>query len=168
MVPTIVMSDKELNKQLKAKMIEQQLRTLEANKSRAQSVSIGMSGSGTTEMTMRGEDGAFLWNVYQPVQVIEFIHQLAASIGCHIHIQPRQDFASYRGWQEPDEEEKLHLNGFPPFAKTKIGHEKVGLIKQNENIPGLDKQVKVTEQENVAIKKAVDKPTTKRSRTTAK
>jgi hypothetical protein len=96
-----------------------------------------MSGSGTTELTMRGVDGTFLWNVYPPTQVIEFIHQLAASIGCNIQIQPREDFSSYREWNPVSDEEQ------------------VGLVKQN-NSPGLS-VVKDKEEDNVAKKKTIDK-----------
>jgi hypothetical protein len=155
------MNKKELNRALNERHAEEQLRSLEANRNRAQSVSIGMSGSGTTEITMRGIDGTFLWNIYQPVQVTEFIHQLAASIGCHIHLQPRKDFASWREWNETTEEERMHLNGFPPFAQHSLGHEKVGLVPQH--IPQT-----AEEQEHVATKKAVNKRTTKRSRASSK
>ena len=163
------MNNEDLDRAVKEHHVKQQIRSLEANQNRAQSVSIGMSGSGTTEITMRGEDGTFLWNIYQPVQVTEFIHQLAASIGCHIHIQPRKDFSSWREWNEPTEQEQLHLNGFPPFAQERVGYEKVGLIKQ-EKSPGLapKPKVKAAEKENVATKKAVNKRSTKRTRTPTK
>ena len=82
------MNEKNFEKQYREKQQQQQLQMLDANQNRAQSVSIGMSGSGTTEITMRGQDGTFLWNIYQPVQVTEFIHQLAGQVGCHIAIQP--------------------------------------------------------------------------------
>jgi len=153
------MNKKDAAKIIREKNLEHQLRTLDANKNRAQAVSIGMSGSGTTEITMRGEDGTFLWNIYQPAQVIEFIHQLAASIGCHIHIQPRNDFASWRDWKEPTEEEKIGLNGFPPFAIQKINSEKIGLSPKEEKVQGLDARVNTTEKENVATKKTVNKRT---------
>ena len=163
------MNKKEFDKKFKEAQQLHQLKMLESNRSRAQSVSIGMSGSGTTEITMRGDDGTFLWNVYQPVQVTEFIHQLAASIGCHIHIQPREDFASWRQWREPTAEERLHLKGFPPFPNQELGHEKVGLLKQEPTTPGIAKpQVKNLEKENVATKKAVNKRSTKRSRPSPK
>ena len=151
------MNKKEFEKEFRERQQQQQLSSLDSNRNRAQSVSIGMSASGTTEITMRGVDGTFLWNVYQPVQVTEFIHQLASGIGCHIHIQPRDDFSSWREWREPSDAERLHLNGHPPFAGQQLGHEKVGLLpKQN------------TEQENVATEKTVNKRTTKRSRATTK
>jgi hypothetical protein len=147
------MNEKNFEKQYREKQQQQQLQMLDANQNRAQSVSIGMSGSGTTEITMRGQDGTFLWNIYQPVQVTEFIHQLAASIGCHIHIQPRKDFGSWREWRDVSEEEKLHLNGFPPFAGEVENSHKIGLIKGKEN---------------VATKKTVNKRSPKRSRATSK
>ena len=151
------MNKKDFEKEFQERQQQQQLEALDSNRNRAQSVSIGMSGSGTTEITMRGVNGTFLWNVYQPVQVTEFIHQLAASIGCQIHIQPRNDFGSWREWREPSEVERLHLNGHPPFAGQQLGHEKVGLLpKQN------------TEQVNVATKKTVNKRATKRSRAATK
>jgi hypothetical protein len=156
------MNKKEFQKELAERQQQAQLTSLEANKNRAQAVSIGMSGSGTTEITMRGQDGTFLWNCYQPVQVTEFIHQLAASIGCHIHIQPRNDFASWREWREHSEQEKLHLNGFPPFAEEMLGRAlQLGLTSPQE-------QTSVMENENVATKKAVNKRSTKRTRTSAK
>lgn len=150
------MNKKEFEKVFQERQQQAQLRSLDANRNRAQAVSIGMSGSGTTEITMRGQDGTFLWNCYQPVQVIEFIHQLAASIGCHIHVQPRNDFASWREWRQIDEQEKLHLNGFPPFAEELTEDKKVGLAPpEEENSP--------TENDNVATKKAVNKRSTKRA-----
>lgn len=81
---------------------------------RARSVTVGTSFGGTTEMMMRRNDGTVVWAPLQPVEVIELIHQLAANVGCHLHLTPRRDFASWRSWQVT-EEERAHLNGFPPF-----------------------------------------------------
>jgi hypothetical protein len=63
---------------------------------------------------MRGEGGQSLWCLMQPVEVTELIHQLAANIGCHIAIKPRDDFSSWREWRI-SEAEKKHLNGHVPF-----------------------------------------------------
>jgi hypothetical protein len=149
------MNKKEFEKEFEERQQHLQLEALESQRNRAQAVSIGMSGSGTTEITMRGVDGTFLWNVYPPTQVTEFIHQLAASIGCHIQIQPREDFGSWREWNPASDEEKLHLNGFPSFARERVGHEKVGLVKHDSS-PGLS-VVKEKEQDDVAKKKVVNK-----------
>jgi hypothetical protein len=115
---------------------------------------------------MRGVNGRFLWNVYQPVEVVELINQLSASIGCHIAIQPRNDFASWRGWREISAEEKLRLNGFPPF-QDQLTHEQmqqgIKAVESKENT-----NLGIEEKENVATKKAVNKRSPKRSRTTTK
>ena len=163
------MNQKEFQKEFREKQQQLQLKMLDANRNRAQTVSIGMSGSGMTEITMRGDDGTFLWNVYRPAQVIELIHQLASNVGPRIHIQPRKDFASYREWKdfasyrewkEVPEEEKTYLNGFSPFADQQIGCEKTELLPQETN--------KSMEKDNVATKKAVNKRASKRSRATTR
>lgn len=81
---------------------------------RARSITVGTSFGGTTEIGMRANDGTFIWSPMQPVEVVELIHQLAANVGCHIQLAPRRDFSSWRNWQVT-EEERAHLNGFPPF-----------------------------------------------------
>jgi len=164
------MTEKELKEELAKRQRIHQLENLEANNSRAQSVTIGTAGGGTTEITMRGVNGKFLWNVYQPVEVVELINQLAANIGCHIHILPRNDFASWRDWRISEEEleharggvQALQGVGFPPFVSDMSPHRKVGLEK-----PTI-KPDNTTEQENVATKKAFNKRTPKRSRSSSK
>ena len=52
---------------------------------------------------MRGNN-SFMWMILQPVEVIELIHQLAANVGCHLHLQPRNDFSSWRNWNYTKEE----------------------------------------------------------------
>jgi hypothetical protein len=51
------MNKKQFEKEFKERQHQQQLKSLDANRNRAQSVSIGLSGGGTTEITMRGVDG---------------------------------------------------------------------------------------------------------------
>ena len=148
MVPTVNMNQKEFDKLFKAKQQEHQLKMLECNESRAQSFSIGVSAGGVTEITMRGERGNFLWNVYPPAQVVELINQLAASIGCHIHVKPREDFASWREWKKaPDKLE------FSEQEEVNLGYLQAEEIK---------------EKEHVATKKAVNKRSTKRRRASSK
>ena len=59
---------------------------------RSRSISVGTSFGGTTELIMRSDGGRHIWCTMQPVEVIELIHQLAANVGCHIAIKPRDDF----------------------------------------------------------------------------
>jgi len=94
---------------------------------RARSVTIGTSFGGTAEIMMRANDGRTLWSPMQPVEVIELIHQLAANVGCHIHLQPRDDFSSWREWRV-SEAEKKHLNGHPPFVNDMIHAQRMGTV----------------------------------------
>jgi hypothetical protein len=86
------------------------LKTMESNKTRSRSVTVGTAFGGVTEVSMRGDGDLYLWCLLQPVEVTELIHQLASNIGCHINIQPRKDFASWRTWNY-SEEELLHYRG---------------------------------------------------------
>lgn len=165
------MTEKELQKEIDRHHRLRRLESLEANKSRAQSITVGTAGGGVVEVTMRSSSGNFLWNTYQPVEVVELINQLAAGIGCHIHILPRQDFASWRNWKVTPEELE-HARGIQPFQG--VGHSPhPKMLGREEYTAGMAQQIepakeKVQEKENVATKKAVNKRTTKRSRSSSK
>lgn len=163
---------KQLEKEVQRKLKERELQTMDHEKNRAQSVTVGNAGSGVTEISMRGVCGGYLWNVYQPAEVVELINQLAANIGCHIHIQPRNDFSSWREWKEVSNEEKAWLNGFPPFAQisdegywTATG---TPILPTQRNMGRVERKLEHKEDENVATKKAVNKRTTKRTRSPSK
>jgi len=142
---------------------------------RARSVTVGTAFGGTTELIMRRGDGNFTFAIMQPVETIELIHQLAANIGCHLHLQPRRDFSSWRDWKYTEEELAHYAGqqhfpgvGHPPHANDMALHIQVGAnLPPPEQQPGLTAQ-EVQEKENVATKKAVNKRTTKRTRSTSK
>lgn len=104
---------------------EQIISAMKATLDRANSLTVGTCFGGVIEIIMRKHDGSITWVPMQPVEVIELIHQLAASAGCHIHIKPRKDFSSWRQWN--DETELLPNNGWPPFSEhpplAKIAHD---------------------------------------------
>lgn len=81
--------------------------------SRGRSLTVGTAFGGVLEVTMRREDGSHTWIVLQPVEVVELINQMAAGIGCHLHLQPRQDFASWRSWNYTQQELE-HFRGAQP------------------------------------------------------
>lgn len=64
----------------------------QATETRARSVMVGTAFGGSTEISMRLNNGVSVWAILQPVETIELIHQLAANVGCHINVQPREDF----------------------------------------------------------------------------
>jgi hypothetical protein len=93
--------------------------------SRGRSISIGTAFGGVLEVSMRRGDGSHTWIVLQPVEVVELINQMAAGIGCHLHLQPRKDFASWRSWNHTEEElehfrgqQRSVGEGHPPHAKA--------------------------------------------------
>lgn len=143
---TKLLTQEEMQEQILQLQRLQQLKSVEADRNRAQTVSVGKVGCGETEISMRGIDGTYLFNIYHPAEVIELIHQMAAAVGCHIMIKPRSDFASWREWKEPTEEELQHLNGWAPFAQIEDNGQNIGkgaLLKgrpfqqpekQNENV----------------------------------
>jgi hypothetical protein len=163
---------KQLEKEVQRKLKERELQTMDHEKNRAQSVTVGNAGGGVTEISMRGVCGGYLWNVYQPAEVVELINQLAANIGCHIHIQPRNDFSSWREWKEISEEEKSWLNGWPPFAQISDEGYRAAtglpILQKQRNMSGVETKLEHKEEANVATKKAVNKRSTKRSRTPTK
>jgi hypothetical protein len=160
----------------KMKQIEAQMQ-LEArlgDLNRARSVTVGTAFGGITEISMRANN-RYLWCILQPVEVIEFIHQLAASVGCHIHIQPRKDFSSWRDWKYTEEElahyrgeqpgEWRRAEGFAPFPKGwHENQQTAAALPVPERQPGLNIERK--QNEPVATKKTVNRRSTKRAATT--
>ena len=121
----------KLQKQLKEIEDARLLRDLKASQSRARSVSVGTAFGGTTELNMRLEDGTSVWCPMQPVEVIELIHQLAANVGCHIALKPRDDFSSWREWRV-SEAEKKHLKGWAPFVNDMAPFQSLGAAGFNQ------------------------------------
>jgi hypothetical protein len=148
---------------------------LKENLNRARGVSVGTAFGGAVEINMRGSGGEFLWSVLQPVEVVELINQLSAAIGCHIHIQPRQDFASWRYWKH-SEEELAHFrgpgnklgNGHPPHAKSDGDEKYKTSLPSPDKQPGLNPALRSDQNEQtVATEKPVKRGRAKRSATAA-
>lgn len=163
---------KQIEKEIELKAKERQLKALDHEQNRAQSLTVGNAGGGVTEVSMRGVCGGYLWNVYQPAEVVELINQLAANIGCHIHIQPRNDFSSWREWKEVPEEERARLNGFAPFPQiSQEGYAAATgtpLLPGQRNMGRIETKFKAEEDENVAANKPQNKRRVKRGRPSTK
>ena len=140
---------------------------------RARSVTVGTCFGGTVEISMRRADGTSTFAIMQPVEAIELINQLAAGVGCHIHIFPRKDFASWRDWKYTDEElahyrgvQHLPGVGHPPHANDMAPHnDKGAVLPPPELQPGL--KIERNDYEPVATKKTVNRRSTKRAAATA-
>lgn len=141
--------------------------------SRARSVTVGTAFGGVTEISLRGNN-SHLWCIMQPVEVAELIHQLAASIGCHINLQPRRDFASWRDWKYTDAELEHYrgvqdIPGVGHAPHTKGWHENKSLavtLPAPDQQPGLKIERKNNEQ-TVATQKTVGRKRAKRAATAA-
>jgi hypothetical protein len=152
MEPTM---SKKTDKSMRELQERMALENREGDFNRARSITVGTTFGGTTEIGMRCNDGRFIWSVMQPVEVIELIHQLAANVGCHINLAPRRDFSSWRDWRV-SEEERLHLNGHPPFPNDMAPHNQVGAnLPPPEQQPGLN-FTGTSNGEAVAVEKSSD------------
>jgi hypothetical protein len=119
------MKPEQFRKRLAELQDKQELANRIGDLSRARSVTVGTAFGGTTELSMRSSDGTHVWCLMQPVEVIELIHQLSANVGCHIHLQARDDFSSWREWRV-SEAEKKHLNGHAPFVNDMAVFQQLG------------------------------------------
>ena len=145
----------ERKKRIKEIEALMEVESRQSDLARARSITVGNAFGGVTEVSLRGTGDRFLWILLQPAEVTELIHQLAANIGCHIHIQPRDDFASWRQWREvsgqlPPPQHAPWTNQAP---RAKIDH---------DNQPGF--KTPVRSNENVmATEKTVNRRSTKRT-----
>lgn len=131
---------------------------------RCRALTVGTAGGGITEIGMKSNEGYYCWNHLQPVEVIEFIHQLAGQVGCHIAIQPRKDFSSWREWNIT-EEEQLHFAPFAPQPDMRgLMSETAHKLPPAKEQPGLNPKTMAGEEDAVAIKKTVGRKATKRTR----
>ena len=154
--------EKDLRRELEELEMRMTLQSRNADLNRARTISVGSAGGGTVEISMRCMNGDAIWYIMQPVEVIEYINQMAAIVGCHIHVKPREDFASWRRWKTPDDELK-RLNGHPPFASDidseimKIGADipepemQAGLNFSIENEEQVEVKQQLEQQQNLQI-----------------
>jgi len=157
------MKKTELDKKMQDMLAQQSLANFEGERNRARSISIGNAGGGVTEITLRKVNGETTWSLLQPVEVIELIHQLAANVGCHMSLKPREDFASWRGWKSTlSDQPAIENNGHPPHPNEISEHIQVGAkLPSPEKQPGL--KLNRSKQNAVATKKTIDERTTKRT-----
>jgi hypothetical protein len=111
----------DLRKKIIETYEENEYANLLSNRNRARSLNVGTAFGGIVEVSMRG-DFHNLWCTLQPVEVVEIIEQLAASAGLEIAIRPRQDFATWRGW-DADADHKYWAGS---------AHWQIGNIKKEE------------------------------------
>ena len=143
--------ESEIRKKINQFYEENELANLESNRNRARSFTVGTAFGGIIEVSMRG-DFHNLWCILQPVEAVEFIEQLAAAAGLQVALRPKQDFASWRGWNV-DTENKYwvgsahwQLGNDDPARKSLEGSEEQKQLpepKENKKASSKKKKKKV-------------------------
>lgn len=155
--------ERELIDEHNLRMRERQLENgLNETLTRARSFAVGTAFGGAVEISMRGDSGSHMWAILQPVEAVEILHQLAAAVGCHMHLIPRHDFAAWRNWKNSPEElehfrgaQHLPGVGHPPHAKALVEGGYGTSLPPPEQQPGMAQNLQETENE-VAISKSDD------------
>lgn len=91
--------EKEFNERLLEIDMERNLLEREQENYRGRSIAVGGSFNGV-EVCIRMMNGHTAYQLLTPVETVELINTLAANIGCHVAVQPREDFSSYRDWSQ--------------------------------------------------------------------
>ena len=89
----------ELRERIELLCAENEYLSLKQNRNRARSITVGTAFGGIVEISMRS-DAASVYAQIQPTEGVELIEQLAAGLGIEIAMRPKQDFASWRGWED--------------------------------------------------------------------
>lgn len=126
------MDKSEIKKRIEELEDESNLASLKQNQTRARSFTVGSAGGGVLELGMRG-DFATLWYLVQPVEVVEIINQLAAAAGLEVATRPRQDYASWRGW-DTSLPPSVHWMGAAPWQLSEEDRALLSEVKQNKKL----------------------------------
>ena len=89
----------ELRERIELLCAENEYLSMKQNRNRARSITVGTAFGGVVEVGMRS-DAASVYAQIQPTEGVELIEQLAAGLGIEIAMRPKQDFASWRGWED--------------------------------------------------------------------
>lgn len=114
---------------------ENEFANLKQTQTRARSFTIGTTTGGIIEVGMRG-DFANLWYLLQPVEAVEIINQLAAAAGLEIAMRPRQDFATWRGW-DTSLPPSIHWMGAAPWQLSEEQRAELEAVKA-KNIKAIE------------------------------
>lgn len=114
---------------------QNELASLEQNKTRARSLTIGATSGGVIEVSMRG-DYSNLWYLLQPVEAVEIINQLAAAAGVEVAMRPRNDFASWRSW-DTSLPPSVHWMGTAPWQLDEEARQQLEAAKA-KNIKAIE------------------------------
>jgi hypothetical protein len=122
----------KIRKKINDLYAENEYANLVQDRNRSRSITVGTSFGGTVELSMRG-DHHNLWAPLQPVEVVELIEQLAAGVGLQIAMRPKQDFATWRGWNV-DAEDRYWAGVAPWQLEDSSERQKVYLEEERKKL----------------------------------
>jgi hypothetical protein len=150
----------KIRKKINDLYAENEYANLVQDRNRSRSITVGTSFGGTVELSMRGDHHS-LWVPLQPVEVVELIEQLAAGVGLQIAMRPKQDFATWRGWNVDAEDR--YWAGVAPWQLEDVSErQKVYLEEERKKLKLLadsgekDKEGKKIEKE-IKIQEKIQK-----------
>lgn len=105
--------ESEIRKKINEMYEENEYASLQQNKNRARSITVGTAFGGAVEVNMRG-DYHSLWCILSPVEAIEVLEQIAAAVGVQVATKPKDDFSAWRGWDVTNVDH-IHWKGAAPW-----------------------------------------------------
>lgn len=123
---------------------ENEYANIKQNQTRARSFTVGTTTGGIIEVAMRG-DFSNLWYLLQPVEAVEIINQIAAAAGLEVALRPRQDFATWRGW-DTSLPASTHWVGAAPWQLTEEQRVELEAVKA-KNIKAIEQSKEEYENE---------------------
>lgn len=89
----------ELREQIELECVVNELDSLKDSRHRSRNLTVGTCFGGVVNVAMNNEH-YHMYCQLQPTEAIEIIEQLAAGVGVELVMRPKQNFASWRGWEE--------------------------------------------------------------------
>lgn len=89
----------ELREQIELECVVNELDSLKDSRHRSRNLTVGTCFGGVVNVAMNNEH-YHMYCQLQPTEAVEIIEQLAAGVGVEIAMRPKQNFASWRGWEE--------------------------------------------------------------------
>lgn len=89
----------ELREQIELECVVNELDSLKDSRHRSRNITVGTCFGGVVNIAMNNEH-YHMYAQLQPTEAVEIIEQLAAGVGVEIAMRPKQNFASWRGWEE--------------------------------------------------------------------
>lgn len=147
----------EMRSKIKEMHEENEFKSILDSRARARSITTGTAFGGTVEVTLRNEFTT-MYALMQPVEVVEFIEQLAAGCGIEIAMRPKQNFTSWRGWNIDEDNINVYMKGSAPWSIDGQEHiRKLSAARQDAELELAKKELELMNQKQIKkLQKSLD------------